>query len=309
MGHCDYFRGFAHPSHFSVITVPGRAQKCDNEGMRGKAIFAVLFGVSVLIASCSSTPPNAEPSTTAPSPSSSSSVQTSAVALYWVGDTAKGLRLYREFKNAPVGEDPVATAVELLFTSTPVDPDYTNLWSAQSSLNGVTRDGDLVTVDIAPGPFNVGSEGEARAIDQLVWTVTAADTSIKNVRILVNGQKAESLAGHVDLTQAFSRGLSYEVLADIWILSPLEGQKITGDFVAEGVATTFEANVAWKVLQAGKVVKSGATTAGEAAPARAPWTVTVPGLAPGEYLFQAVEYSAKDGSLSTQDTKAFTIAK
>ena len=272
----------------------------------------VLISALVLSA-CGGTGPSDQPSTTSPSsnsPSSSSPsvpAQSSAVALYWVGDTAKGLRLFREFKAAPKGVDPVITALETLFTSVPQDRDYSNLWTTQAKVNAVTREGDLAYVDITPGRLNVGSEAETRAIDQIVWTTTAADPSIKKVRILIEGKQAQSLAGHVDLTQEFVRGLTYEVLADIWILKPEEAQAISGSLTVEGVATTFEANVAWRLTQNGEVIRSGSTTAAEAAPARAPWSFTVEDLAPGEYVVHASEYSAKDGSLVTEDTKTFTI--
>lgn len=278
---------------------------------------AILCASAVLVAGCAGglpsgqTSPSVSDSTTTStaSPSATPSSQEAALALYWVGDTAKGFRLFREFKKVAVGEDPIRTAVQTLFSSSPQDGDYTNLWPATSKVNSVRIEEGMATIDISPGKLNVGAEAEMRAIDQLVWTATAANPAIKQVKILINGKEAESLAGHVDLTEPFARGLTYEVLADIWILSPVEGQKVDNDVVVEGVATTFEANVAWRLLKGGQTVKSGATTAGEAAPARAPWTISFTDLAPGEYLITAAEYSAKDGSLVTQDTKAFTVVK
>lgn len=272
---------------------------------------ALFCASALLLVGCAGGTPSGQASTSASSasPSDSQSSQTAAVALYWVGDTAKGLRLFREFKRVEVGQDIVTTALSELFASNPEDPDYTNLWSPAAQVNGVTISDEVATVDISPGQLNVGSEGEARAIDQIVWTVTAADPSITQVKILVDGQEKESLAGHVDLREPFARGLSYEVLADIWILNPVQGQRVSGNVVIEGVATTFEANVSWRLFQNGKVIKSGATTAGEAAPARAPWSLSLDALAAGDYVISATEYSAMDGSLVTEDTKAFTVVK
>ena len=268
---------------------------------------AIVCLTAVLLAGCAEGTPSVQVTTS--TPSSSSSAQETSVELYWVGNTAKGFRLFKEFKRVAVSEDVITSALQTLFASTPIDADYTNLWPANSKVNSVSVEGDLAIIDLAPGTLNVGAEAEARALDQIVWTVTAANPAIKRVKFLINGDEVESLAGHVDLTGTFMRGLAYEVLADIWILNPVEGQEVTSDVVIEGVATTFEANVAWRLLKAGKEVQSGATTAGEAAPARAPWRISFTDLSPGDYLISAAEYSAMDGSLVTEDTKAFTVTK
>lgn len=268
----------------------------------------VVIAAAALVAGCAGGTPSGQTSSSVPASSTSAAAE-SAVALYWVADTAKGLRLFREFTRVPVGEDAITTALETLFSATPRDADYRNLWPADSKVNSVRIDGDVAVVDLAPGKLNVGAEAEARAIDQVVWTATAANPDIKQIKILINGREVESLAGHMDLTQPFTRGLTYEVLADIWILNPVEGQQVTSELVVEGVATTFEANVVWRLFKDGKEVSSGFTTAGEAAPARAPWAFTLTDLIPGDYVISAVEFSAKDGSLVTEDTKAFTVVK
>lgn len=231
-----------------------------------------------------------------------------AFAQYWVADTARGLRLYREFARLSITPDPITAALRALVSSKPKDPDYETLWPADTKINSVSISGGTATIDLALGKLNVGSEGEAFAIAQLVWTATAADTAVKNVLLTVDGKKVESLAGHVDATKPFTRSPTYEVLAPVWITSPVEGaQKSAKGFVLSGLASTFEANVAWKVFQNGKLIRQGSTLASEAAPAWAPWSVTIDGLAPGVYLFAAMEYSAKDGSLVAQDTKTATL--
>ena len=118
----------------------------------------------------------------------------------------------------------------------------------------------------------------------------------------------ESIAGHVDATKPFTRGLTYEVLAPVWITSPEEGAQVSAKgFTLSGMASTFEANVAWKVFQNGKLVQQGSTLAAGAAPSWKPWSVAITGLTPGKYIFIAMEYSAKDGSLVAQDTKSATL--
>lgn len=230
-------------------------------------------------------------------------------AQYWVGDTARGFRLYREFVRLELTPDPIATALKALLAGSPKDTDYVSLWPKETKINSVVVVGSTATVDLTLGKMNVGSEAESLAIAQLVWTATAADTAVKKIALTVDGKIVESIAGHVDATKPFTRGLTYEVLAPVWITSPEEGAQVSAvGFKLSGMASTFEANVAWKVFQNGKLVKQGSTLAAEAAPAWKPWSVSIPSLVPGKYMFIAMEYSPKDGSLVAQDTKIATLS-
>lgn len=227
-----------------------------------------------------------------------------AMAQYWVGDTSRGFRLYREFVRIDPMPDAITAALRALVSHKPVDPDYVSLWPADTKINSVAVTGSSASIDLSFGRLNVGSEAEALAIAQIVWTATAANNSVKRISLTVDGRQVESLAGHVDATKPFTRALTYEVLAPVWITSPTEGEAVSAEgFTLRGLASTFEANVAWKVFKDGKLVQQGSTTAAESAPAWAPWHVAISGLAPGEYLFIALEYSAKDGSLVAQDSK------
>lgn len=267
--------------------------------MRRHVSTALILAVGLIFSACSSS--------TAPAPTPTGSTSDKAVALYFVGDTAQGLRLYREFHRAEVAQSPMAAALSLLFQSKPHDPDYTNLWPSDTKVQKVSVTGDEATIDLTFSSLNVGAESEARAIDQIVWTATAADTQIKKIKLLRNGKGVESLAGHVDASGTFARQPTYEVLAPVWITSIDEGGEIKSPLTFGGLAQTFEANVEWQVLREGNVVARGATTASEAAPARTPWKVTVPNLKPGDYTIRAFTSSAKDGSLVAEDTKKITL--
>ena len=74
-----------------------------------------------------------------------------------------------------------------------------------------------------------------------------------------------------------------------------------------GSACTFEANVAWELSQSGDAVSSGATTAELACPDRSDWSIDLGELAPGNYVLTVSDFSAEDGSVIFQDTKAFTV--
>lgn len=239
-----------------------------------------------------------------PTPSASSTISTKALAQYWVADTSRGFRLYREFVRANPAPDAITAALRQLVSQQPTDSDYVSLWPLGTTINSVTISGDLAIVDLSFPKLNLGSEAESLAIAQLIWTATAADTTVKKISLTVDGKKIESLAGHMDATQPFSRGLTYEVLAPIWITSPAENQSVAAKgFTLNGMASTFEANVVWKVFKDGVLIQQGSTTALEAAPAWKPWSVSIENLKPGTYQFFAMEYSAKDGSLVAQDTK------
>ena len=263
----------------------------------------------LFLSGCSSSPTptptsSATPTSVSPTPTVTPTVITRAYAQYWVGDTARGLRLYREFVRLEVTPDPITTALKALIAGTPKDTDYVTLWPKETKINSVVIVANRATIDLTLGKMNVGSEAESFAIAQLVWTATAANTKVKHIQLTVDGKIVESIAGHVDATNPFTRGLTYEVLAPVWITSPEEGARVNAlGFKLSGMAATFEANVAWKVFQNGKLVQQGSTTAAEAAPAWKPWSVAIKGLTPGKYMFIAMEYSPKDGSLVAQDTK------
>lgn len=288
-------------------------------GRRISAVLAASTGAFVLLLSGCNSSPTPTPTPTAPhtistSPSSTPSASTTpttamkAYAQYWVGDTARGFRLYREYVRLEITPDPITTALNALIAGAPKDTDYVTLWPKETKINSVVIAESKATIDLTLGKMNVGSEAESLAIAQLVWTATAADTKVKQIQLTVDGKIVESLAGHVDATEPFTRGLTYEVLAPVWITSPEEGSQVRAlGFKLSGMASTFEANVAWKVFQDGKLVQQGSTLAAEAAPAWKPWSVAINGLSPGKYMFIAMEYSPKDGSLVAQDTKSATL--
>ena len=279
-----------------------------------------VLPLALFLSACSNSPsPTPTPTaphnvSTSPSPTPSDSVRptptvlTKAYAQYWVADTARGFRLYREYVRLEVTPDPIKAALTSLFASTPKDSDYVTLWPRETKINSVAVTGDLATIDLTLGKMNVGSEAESMAIAQLVWTATSADTKVKAIQLTVDGRIVDSIAGHVDATKPFRRGLTYEVLAPVWITYPEEDTTVHAQgFKLSGMASTFEANVAWKVFQNGRLVQQGSTTATGGAPAWKPWSVSIPGLAPGKYMFIAMELSPKDGSLIAQDTKNATL--
>ena len=234
-----------------------------------------------------------------------------AVKLYFVADTPRGFKLFSEEQlssdfydlNLQVISDLVSGKVA------PLDPDYVNLWGGSNTVNSVNVKDSVATIDLGAISLNVGAEAEQRAIDQIVWTLTALDPEVKSVAFTVSGKTVESFAGHVDTTAQFVRAIDYEVLNPIQISSLNEGAELVAPFTISGQACTFEANVVWKLLQGDTVVKEGFTTATSGCPDRGDWSISFDNLEAGQYTIQAVEYSAEDGSLFAIDDKKFTVKK
>jgi len=231
------------------------------------------------------------------------------VKLYFVSDTPRGLKLFSEERTSSDYYDLNLQVISDLVSGkvTPLDPDYTNLWGGTNTVNSVSVKDGITTVDLGEISLNVGAEGEQRAIDQIVWTLTALTPEVKSVAFTVNGKTVESFAGHVDTTVQFTRAVDYEVLNPIQISSINEGAVIVLPLTISGQACTFEANVIWKLLQNNIVVKEGFTTATSGCPDRGNWSIPFEDLEAGEYTIQALEYSAEDGSLFAKDDKKITI--
>jgi len=282
------------------------------------ALVLILVSCSKYNASAPSPTPTPEPTHSSPSvtPTQSPSVTPAQsptasviapVYLYVVGDIGVGLRLYREVHRFAVTSDRGLSALRILLNQRfhPGDPDYSNFWANGSVIHGITRKGSLATVDLTIAHLNVGAEGEMRAIDQLVWTLTANDYSIRSVKFRHKGKLIESFAGHVDTTGTFTRGSAADVLASVWVSSLTV--HAGGEVVASGVACTFEAAVPWRLYRSGTVVRSGMTMATGGCPIRGAWKVTMAHLPKGTYVFVARDLSPKNGSVISQDSKSFSV--
>lgn len=231
------------------------------------------------------------------------------VKFYFVADTARGFKLFSETQLLIAANDLNLQVVSDLVTGkiTPLDPDYSNLWGGANTVNSVKVNDSVATVDLGEISLNVGAEGEQRAIDQIVWTLTEFAPEITSVAFTVNGEVVESFAGHVDTTSAFVRAMDHEVLNPLQITSINQGAELTSPVTISGQACTFEANVVWKLLQDDKVVQDGFTTATTGCPDRGDWNISFNDLKPGEYTIQVLEYSAEDGSLFAIDGKKFSV--
>jgi hypothetical protein len=232
-----------------------------------------------------------------------------SVNFYFVSDTPRGFKLFSEVHTLSAVDDMNLQVISDLVTGAvaPLDPQYVNLWGNGNTVNSVTIDQSVATVDLGTLVLNVGAEAEQRAIDQIVWTLTEFAPELTSVAFTVNGKTVESFAGHVDTTVVFERAISYEVLNPIQISSIKQGEELNSPVTISGQACTFEANLVWKLSQGSKVVREGFTTASSGCPERGQWSITIGELASGNYTIAALEYSAEDGSLFAIDDKEFVI--
>jgi Immunoglobulin-like domain of bacterial spore germination/Sporulation and spore germination len=227
-------------------------------------------------------------------------VGTAALPVYWVGETTRGPRLYREFRQVPVPADPtaeqrVAAAVQFVLAEPALDPDLMSQWPQGLRVASVSRDAGVVTVDLA---YPEGLEFDFTAIDeqQLVHTVTAVLQETVPVRLSFNGSAREPV----------SRAPAAEVQAPVWITSPQEGDVVGRTFEVSGTAAVFEATLNYEVRRPdGTLVTEGFTNTSEGQ-AFAPYAFSLT-LEPGTYVIEAYEASAEDGSKLFADTKTITV--
>jgi hypothetical protein len=254
-----------------------------------------------------STTTSAEPSTTAPPAG-----DLSGVAVYWVGDTVTRSWLYREFQTVPDRGDPLTSAVHAVMAGAPLDPDYRSAWSPPSRLE-VTQDGDAITVDVSADALadtQVGSEGAALAVQQVVWTATAAAQSPGPVTILVDGQPADAW-GAVSLGEPMTRDADAQ--AQIWIDSPNEGQQVApGVVTVGGVSTAFEATVNWELTTDDAEVVADGFAMGGANGDFAPYEIATPELTAGTYTIAVWAPDESDGESPEgprmhEQTRTFTV--
>jgi hypothetical protein len=248
-----------------------------------------------------------------------------AVPVYYVGDTSRGPRLFREFHRLPgasalnaalgaaVGQDLDGNQLR------PDDPDYRTDWpaltAATGSFDGIGDDGQI-TIDLGGDPESslhdrpAGmTEQEAEvAVQQLVYTAQGVTQTTAPVQFLLFGDRTDSVLG-VPTSEPLGRASADDVLAQVWINSPAEGATLPSGFTAHGLANAFEANVQWELKQGETVVKEGFTSAKQCCTmAMYSFPVEAP---PGDYtlVVHDSDPSGGEGFAPWQDTKDITITR
>lgn len=286
---------------------------------RSGAKYAYLgFVFAAVLTGCGSAESETEPSpsSTTSAPPTGSAGTLRNIPVYWITNAGKTPALVREFRDVPDAGGPVASAVAAMTRLTPVDPDYSTPWRPATHVS-VSQTGDAITVDLSRDALantQVGSELAARAVQQLVYTATAAaattGTPATTVRITVDGAPSDAW-GAVRLGDPTPRASMLEVQSRAWVTSPVEGATLpAGNVQFEGYGTSFEANFLWKITSSsGAVVAHGAAMGGTGDGRFGAFTFSAQ-LTPGSYTVVVSEDDPSDGE-STRgpdtDSKTFTV--
>jgi hypothetical protein len=207
------------------------------------------------------------PSPTAPTDTASSR---RAVPVYFVGATAHGKKLYREFQSQQVcaGADCLLKAATVTALSgRPLDGDYTAPWPDGTGVSDLTFDGGTLTIsltgDVHDRPSGMSEADADLAVQQLIYSAQAGlGQGRPPVQLLIDGKHTDTVLG-VPASEPLAAGNPDDVLAPVQIDSPAENARVSGTFTVTGRAATFEANVVWELKQGSTVVKHGFTTAQE----------------------------------------------
>jgi hypothetical protein len=245
-----------------------------------------------------------------------------SLAVYYVGVdrlTAEGggeierPRLYREFARLPGGDGSVGArtraAVSAMLGRPPADRDYASAWPAGAGVRDARVAAGTVTVDLSGAASAVaedlGADRARVAVQQLVWTATAA-SGVPAVRLLLDGRPAGPLFGHVPAAGPLRRAPLVDVVAPVWLIGP-QDDAVVGRRVSVHVAGfVFEATARLRVRRGAEVVLDRSLTLSAGAPAQGEARVTVT-LSPGTYVFEAFEASAVDGSVQHLDDHTVTV--
>jgi hypothetical protein len=130
------------------------------------------------------------------------------VEMFW-GSRGGQAGLHPVIVELPLANDPVLRAKQVLNTllAGPVDPELRTLPPDAALLafyilpdgTGVADFSDELRTSIPSG-----IQSEQLAVESIVRTLEANVPQVLRLKILLHGQEADTLAGHVDLTQTFS---------------------------------------------------------------------------------------------------------
>jgi hypothetical protein len=269
----------------------------------GGGFLAAAAAVTAIALIANGTTPTAEDDD--PGPIAPPETVAVAVAVYYVGDTARGPRLYREFHDL-AERSPESALAELMLE--PDDPDYETYWQP-GQLLGAIVDGDVIKVEVDPaltGPTD-GVPAADLMLEQVIYTVQAAvgEGRLPVQFVSPNGNPVAEVLG-LPTSEPLANGAELDVLSLVSISDPVEGLVVTDSFIARGAASSFEGNVPWTLTASdGTTVREGFATAGmDTHLVR--WeteAIDVSDLAPGRYTFEA----RTEGGKPFTDTRTVVI--
>ena len=286
------------------------------------AVVALATAGAVVLANRSGDAPGVatDPAPTAPS-QSATETEPITVPVYYVGDTPRGPRLYREFHSVQT-DDALSAAVDLAVSQPPLDPDYRSPWGpgvrASAAYNG-----DVLTVDISGDnalelhdrPAGLSQEESAIALEQVIFTAQAAlGKGRVPVQFLLDGQRTDQVLGQ-PASEPLANSPLLDTLSHVNLTTPAEGETVTDTLNVSGVANSFEANVVVSLQPLGsadEVFRQGVTAQGWMGNRLFDFSQSfdVSGVEPGTYVLTAMTDDPSGGAEGFgpfSDTKVFTI--
>lgn len=233
--------------------------------------------------------------------------------MYYVAESRGSFKLYREFREVPAAGDAVASAVSAMTRMAPLDQDYMSPWRPATRV-GVTQAGNNITIDLSADAFsntNVGSELAATAIQQLVYTATAAAAEDGSTVTITQDGKAADVWGVLRIGTPMTRAPMADVQAQAWVTDPQQGDvREAGNMTFAGFGTSFEATFGWAIrTSAGDVVAQGSAMGGTGTGGYGSLTFNAQ-LDPGSYTVTLSTDDASGGSEGggpATDNKTFTV--
>lgn len=263
------------------------------------------------------------PVASSPPTSDNEDAITAAAALYFLGDTSTGPRLFREFQAVTPTADPeqkVLLALQRLEFG-PRDPDYDTLWPADS-FSAVSVEDDRIVVELGTSAaLEPAGDAALLGVQQAVYTAEGALGETLPLAFEWDGEPARVVLGS-RVGAVVERLRSYDITAPVNITDPAEQLTIDDDsFVANGtMAANVQSPVTWSLVRNGAVVLEGQATPSETTGSDARATLHAPGwetdeidlsgLAPGDYVFEVSvldvgQTSDTPGEFS--DTRTITV--
>jgi len=263
-------------------------------------------------------PSSAEPSET--SGTSTPPVTEETLPVYWVGETARGLGLYREWTRVTTA-DPLVGALTQALDEAPLDPDYRSGWPDVAGLATASYDGtELITIDLTGDihalPADMSGRQAQVALEQLIYTAQAVvGEGRKPVQFLLDGSHSDQVLGQ-PTSEPLASGPLFDTLSLVNLDAPAEGDVIAGDTLeVSGVANSFEANVVVKLQRyEGTFIafQEGVTADGWTAEKLFPFngSFDISDLEPGQYVLSASTDDPSGGAEgygADTDSKLITI--
>ena len=239
-----------------------------------------------------------------------------AVAVYFVGDTAEGSRLFREFRATDEPDGGALLAIDAALRGDALDPDYRSAWPAGIQLRQWIPEPDVITVvlDDAPveRPAGMSEEDADLALEQLVRTAQALYGHGKvPVDVQLEQQVTDTILG-VATTAPLTGAPDADVLAPVSLSDPSEGLAVDNDegrLTVRGRASSSSGTVTTRVQRWEGTFVVGQEvdrlTADEAG--LVPFTATfdLSDAPAGDYVVMS-EVQSPSGALTT-DTRGFPV--